>query len=153
MRCLYLNSPAMVAGMRSCLAAEGLDLTEEIAKGSLILTSDRSHLTDGKFEVNKMINLLHATLQQALADGYTALWATGDMTWEFGNKSNLDKLLDYERKLEEFMQKNLSLCGICQYHRDTLPPPAIEVGLHTHKAMYINDTLSRLNPDYTLAVN
>jgi hypothetical protein len=68
------------------------------------------------------------------------------MTWEFGNESNLLKLLDYERKLEEFMQENPALSGICQYHRDTLSPYAM--ALDTHKTVYVNQTLSRLNPHY-----
>jgi hypothetical protein len=34
-RCLYLNSPPMVAGMRSYLAAAGVDAEREIGLGSL----------------------------------------------------------------------------------------------------------------------
>jgi hypothetical protein len=148
LRCLYLNSPPMVTGMRSYLSAQGLDLNKEIARGALILTSAQDHLVNGRFDTDGMLNMLHTTVQQALADGYTALWATGDMTWEFGSEKNLDKLLDYERRLEDFMQKNLSLCGVCQYHRDTLPEHAIEIGVRNHKSIYINDTLSRMNLDY-----
>jgi hypothetical protein len=44
-RCLYLNSPAMVAGMSSCLAAQGLDVAHELSKSSLVLSSDQSHLS------------------------------------------------------------------------------------------------------------
>jgi hypothetical protein len=151
-RCLYLNSPAMVAGMRTYLAAEGLDLTKEIGKGALILTSDQSHLLNGKFNVDRMLDRLDLAVQEALAEGYAALWATGDMTWEFGSESNLDKLLEYEWRLEEFMKNNLCLHGVCQYHRDTLPQHAIDAGLRSHKAIYINETLSHLNPDYHLPV-
>jgi len=39
-RCLYLNSPPMVAGIRSYLAADGLDVALEVNNGSLILPSD-----------------------------------------------------------------------------------------------------------------
>lgn len=38
------------------------------------------------------------------------------MTWGFYNENNLDKLLEYERKLEEFMQENPLRSGVCQYH-------------------------------------
>jgi len=41
-----LNSPAMVAGFRSRLAAFGVDVADEVYKGALILSSDqgeRSH--------------------------------------------------------------------------------------------------------------
>jgi MEDS: MEthanogen/methylotroph, DcmR Sensory domain len=147
-RCLYLNSPAMVAGMRSWLSALGLEVTKELEKGALILSSERSHLEGGQFNIEKMLASLQTAVAQALADGYAGLWASGDMTWEMGENPDLAKLLEYEHALEQFMQTNLSLSGICQYHRDTLPPAAILVALRTHKDVRVNETLMRFNPHY-----
>jgi hypothetical protein len=147
-RCLYLNSPPMVAGMRSQLAAAGLNLVEHTESGALLLSSDQGHLVDGRFDVDRMLTLLNDAVGQALSDGYAGLWATGDMTWEFGNETNLDKLLEYERRLEELMHRNPALSGVCQYHRDTLPSHAIETALETHSIRYVNATLSRVNRKY-----
>jgi hypothetical protein len=69
-RCLYLNTPAMVAGMRCYLAAADVDVTHEITKGSLVLSPEREHLTDGKFDVERMISSLEDTVRRALNDGY-----------------------------------------------------------------------------------
>lgn len=148
-RCLYLNSPAMVAGMRSHLAAAGIDPRAQMERGALNLSSDQGHLIGGKFDVDRMIRLLRDSVQQALADGYVGLWAAGDMTWEFGSETNLDKLLEYERSLEEFMQGTPALSGICLYHRDTLPAHAIETALITHPTLFISATLSQLNSRYS----
>src|SRR6476620_6640420 len=120
-RCFYLNSPTMVAGMRSCLAATGLDLAREVKRGALVLSSDESHLIDGQFDSDRMLTMLEHAIDEALHDGFKGLWATGDMTWEFGNEKNFVKLLDYERGLEELFEKYISLSGVCQYHTDTLP--------------------------------
>jgi hypothetical protein len=147
-RCLYLNSPTMVAGMRCSLAAEGLDLSSEIEKGALILTSDQSHLSEGMFDVGRMLDLLKNAVQQALTDGYAGLWASGDITWELGGETNLDKLFDYEQRLDDFMQNNSSLSGVCQYDGKTLPLHAVETASRTHPEIYINETLSYLNPKY-----
>jgi MEDS: MEthanogen/methylotroph, DcmR Sensory domain len=54
-RCIYLNSPHMVAGMRSQMAAAGVDVAAEVAKGSLVVSSDRHHLIDGSFDVDLML--------------------------------------------------------------------------------------------------
>jgi hypothetical protein len=43
-RCLYLNSPPMVPGIRSYLAAASLDVPTEVEKRALILSSDQQHL-------------------------------------------------------------------------------------------------------------
>lgn len=145
-RCLYLNGPAMIAGMRSRLAAAGLDLKEEVERGALIFSSDQTHLVNGIFDPDRMIASLRGALERALAEGYAGLWAAGDMTWEFGNEHNLDKLLGYERRLDQVMSSHPGLCGVCLYHRDTLPSHAIQTALATHPALYVNATLSQLNP-------
>ena len=54
-RCLYLNSPAMVAGMRSHLFAAGTDVPKEIMKGSLVLSAESTHLVDGRFNIDRML--------------------------------------------------------------------------------------------------
>jgi hypothetical protein len=147
-RCLYLNSPAMVAGMSSYLAAKGLDVAHEVSNTSLILSSDQSHLSGGGFDVEKMIGKLEQAIVQALQDGYEGLWASGDMSWEFGTEKNLAKLLIYERRLEHLFLRQPMLCGICQYHGDLLPDKILRQSLLTHRAIFINETLSRLNGHY-----
>ncbi len=147
-RCLYLNSAPMVAGMRWYLVSAGLDLKAYTERGALVVSSDRDHLIGSKFDTARMISALSEALQRALADGFAGLWAAGDMTWEFGIEENLSKLLDYERQLEGFMQANPCLCGVCLYHRSTLPSHAIDTALKTHPAVYVSATLSQLNPLY-----
>lgn len=147
-RCLYLNSPPMVAGIRWQLVSAGLDLDKEIKRGALLLSSDQEHLVDGKFDSGRLLGSLDSALQRALADGYVGLWAAGDMTWEFGSEANLTKLLDYERQLEAYMENNVGLCGVCLYHRDSLPAHAIQTALKTHRALYVSASLSQLNPLY-----
>src|SRR5688572_26182530 len=82
-RCLYLNSPPMVAGMRSTLAALGIDVESEIAKTRLILSCDPVS-PDGVFNSAEMLAKLESALDESIKDGFKGLWASGDMTWEFG---------------------------------------------------------------------
>ena len=147
-RCQYLHSPSMVAGMRSYLFAAGIDVTKEILEGSLVLSSTNAHLLEGRFSIDRMIGMLEEAVQQALQDGYQGLWASGDMSREFGPEKDFSKLLDYEWRLEELFQTQPALSGICQYHADTLPPEVMRHGLVTHPSLFINQTLSRLNPHY-----
>lgn len=57
-RCLYLNSPAMVTGIRSYLEADDLDVAQEVSKGSLLLSSDQGYLVDGVFDPARMLAML-----------------------------------------------------------------------------------------------
>lgn len=149
-RCLYLNSRPMVAGIRSYLAAGGTDVESEIARGRLVLSSEPVVFVRGDFDGKRMLRQLEQTLDQALDDGYRGLWATGDMTWEFGSEKNLVGLLDYEYGLDALMVRRPELAGICQYHRDTLPSYVIRQARLTHSSIFINETLSLVNPDYVL---
>jgi len=137
----------MVAGLRSYLAAMDINVVSEIAKASLVLSSEPA-FPDGGFDAGAMLLKLEDALDQALNDGYKGLWATGDITWEFGPEKDFGKLLEYEQGLDELFQKRPELCGICQYHRDTLPAEAMQHGLLSHPGIFINDTLSRINPQY-----
>ena len=147
-RCLYLNSPPMVAGLRSYLFAAGVDVPKEVMKGRLVLSSDTTHLENGTFDVDRMLTKLSTAVIQARDEGYQGLWATGDMSWEFGSEKNLAKLLEYEWRLEELFHTFPTLAGICQYHSDTLPAEIIRQGLVSHHSLFLNETLSRLNPHY-----
>ena len=147
-RCLYLNSPVMVAGIRCYLAAAGIDIAHEVEKTSLVLSSDLRHLIKGRFDVDRMMRTLEDALSQALNDGYDGLWASGDMTWELGPQKDFSRLLEYEWRLEEFFHTHAALGGICQYHADTLPREVLRQGLLTHPLMFVNETLSLINPHY-----
>lgn len=146
-RCLYLNSSPMVSGLRSTLSAMGVNVASEVAKARLVMSSEPV-TKNGEFDVTAMIDQLEASLDQALADGYKGLWASGDMTWEFGIKRDFSKLMQYEMKLEELMAKRPALCGICQYHTDSLPHDVVRQALLAHSGVVINETLSRVNPHY-----
>jgi hypothetical protein len=147
-RCLYLNSQPMVAGMRSYLAATGVDVAHETTRTSLVLSSARQHLSDGRFEVERMMQSLEDALKQALSDGYEGLWATGDMTWEMGPEKDFSKLLEYEWQLETFFHDHPQLSGICQYHAGTLPREVLRHSLLVHPSLFVSETLSLINSHY-----
>jgi hypothetical protein len=148
-RCLYLNAPPMIAGVRSYLAAAGIDVAGEVHKGSLVVSSDESHLVNGRFDVDRMLILLERAIDKALDDGYDGLFAMGDMTWEFGSEKNFHKLREYEERLEQLFHSRPELQGICQYHTQTLSADVAEIALRTHRSCYINQTLSLMNQYHT----
>jgi hypothetical protein len=145
-RCLYLNSVPMVAGMRSTLAAMNIDVAE-VTKDSLILSSETVS-PGGEFNCDVMLGKIEDLLDQAIKDGYKGLWASGDMTWEFGPAKDFSKLMEYEVGLEDLFHRRKEFCGICQYHHDTLPRDAMRQSLLIHPTIVINETLKIINPHY-----
>lgn len=143
-RCLYLNSPAMVAGLRSSLSAMGVDVAREVTERRLLLSSDSSD----SFDIDEMLRLIEDALLKSIEDGFKGLWASGDMTWEFGAEKNFAKLLEYEHRLEQIFRSNEGLYGICQYHKGSFPMDALRNGFLSHQYLFINETISRTNPHH-----
>ncbi len=146
-RCLYLNSAPMVAGMGSTLASMDVDVVSEITNARIILSSEPVS-TGGEFDSKALLKKLEDALDHAIHDGYKGLWASGDMTWEFSPGKDFTKLLQYEMDLEELFNRRPELCGVCQYHKDTMPQEAMRNSLLAHPGIIISDTLVRVNPHY-----
>ncbi len=147
-RCVYLNSPPMVAGIRASLSAQGVDVEREVASKRLQLSSSHSYLVNGQFDPQRMITLLREGLASALADGYAGLWGSGDAGWEVGPVQDFSGLVEYERGLEVLLNAEPALSCICQYHADTLPEDVVRNGYALHRALFINETLTQINPRY-----
>jgi predicted HicB family RNase H-like nuclease len=148
-RCLYFDSERMVTGLQSHLAQIGVDVARETAQNSLVVSSHLGHLSeDQTFDIDRMIATLEDALNQTLRDGYIGLWASGDIAWEFGPMVDFGQLIQYEKRLEEFMCARTEMSGICQYHAGVLPPDAMQTGHEMHPSFFIDETQSRLNPVY-----
>ena len=145
-RVLVLGNPSMVEGAKRSLSYAGLDVEQELGKATLMFSSERPLLKNGCFDPIKMLKDLAAAVDKSVRDGYQGLWASGDMTWEFGDERNLKKLLEYEWELEKLLQRKPALSGIFQYHQSTLPLHVLGDALLTQPATYLNHTLHRVNP-------
>jgi signal transduction histidine kinase len=146
-RCLYLGNPEMVSMVDSALTEKGVDTDRETRRGALRLSSDRSHLKEGRFDPQAMVAMLRKLIDDAVREGFQGLCATGDMMWELGTEKNFERLLEYEALLENvFLEKPLQ--GICQYHRDTIPAQAVRDALLTHQSAYIGNVLNQDNLFY-----
>jgi len=147
-RCLYLNEESMLAAMRAYLAESGLDVERAIRSGSLVLSSDRDHLMNGRFDLKGMLAGLKSALDQALKEDYAGLFATGDMSWEFGPDADFTELMDYEWQLEDFFDAHPQLSGICQYNAGKFPHDVTQQALTAHPAIFINEEMSLPNPHF-----
>jgi hypothetical protein len=146
-RCMFLDSAPMVLGMRSQLAAAGVDTISEVANGRLVMSSERNYLIGGRrFDVDRMLQALAGAVQGALGGGFEGLWASGNIGWELGPERDFSQLLEYEWQLDGFIRDNPGLQGICQYHRDTLPREAVVDGVLSHSSLVLDQGRSLINP-------
>lgn len=133
----YLVNLQTAEQLRATLAAAGIEVDRLIEQGQLvILTAKDSYLRDGQFDPEKMIGLLGEETERALAEGYTAMRATGEMTWALAGEPGSERLVEYESRLNHFFPD--SKCyAVCQYDRRRFDSEMLLDILHTHpKVLY-----------------
>jgi PAS domain S-box-containing protein len=103
-----------------------------LASGQLsILTVDDAYMREGIFDPDRMIALLRTETERALAEGYSALRVTGEMTWALRGLPGSERLIEYETRLNEFFPGSKCL-AICQYDRRRFDPAVLLEVLRTH---------------------
>lgn len=114
----YLVNIQTAEQLRQTLAAAGIDVEALIARDQLVIqTAKEAYLQDGQFDPARMIAILGEETDKALADGYTALRATGEMTWALAGEPGSERLVEYESRVNEFFAANQKCYGLCQYDR------------------------------------
>jgi len=123
------------------LRDDGVDVESYLAREQLIiLTHDETYIKDGVFDPDGMLSLLKAKTEEALAEGYSALRVTGEMSWALRGLPDSERLIEYEIKLNEFLADNKCL-AICQYDRRRFEPATLLNVLRTHPVAFIGTEL------------
>jgi hypothetical protein len=136
-RMFYIVNIQTAAQLKTTLAQANIDVNELVDSRQLvILTAKEAYLKDGQFDPDKMISLLGEETDKALAEGYTALRATGEMTWALAGEPGSERLVEYESRLNEFFP-NKKCYAVCQYDRRRFDAEMLLDILHTHpKVLY-----------------
>jgi hypothetical protein len=129
---LYIVNVQSAEQLRATLTAAGIEADALVDKGQLvILTAKEAYLKHGEFEPDKMIALLSEETAKALAEGYTALRATGEMTWALAGEPGSERLVEYEALLNHFFPDK-KCYAVCQYDRRRFDAEMLLDILHTH---------------------
>jgi hypothetical protein len=148
-RCLYVVGEHDLTTFRDALAAGGIDVPAEEARGALILvTKHDAHLKGGAFDPRAMIDLLETAVNDALGAGFTGLCAAGDMNWVLDEAPGTERLAEYEAELNDFYRSSRAL-GLCLYRRN-LPNVVLDHCLATHAAVRVGGQILLTNPFYEL---
>ncbi|MEW6141738.1 MAG: PAS domain S-box protein [Chloroflexota bacterium] len=132
-KCIYIADTSTAEQVKGYLSQEGIDSAAAEQKGQLVVLSHTEAYTrEGSFDPDRMISLLIEATKQAVAEGYPALRATGEMTWALRGLPGSEKLIEYESKLNHDVFPHYPCLAICQYDRWKFDPEVIKGVLMTH---------------------
>ena len=147
-RCLYVCGEHTPAVVRIALAASGVDVVREEARGAIfLLTKESTYLQEGSFSASRMIGMLKNAVESAIADGFEGLCAAGDMTWLLDEAPGSEEMAEYEALLNHFYRNNRAV-GLCQYNRRRLPAAILDHCVATHPTVRIAGPILLTNPFY-----
>jgi two-component system, NarL family, sensor histidine kinase UhpB len=131
-RCLYIVDDRTIEEIVQAFEAAGVDVAQERQRGALrLVTSHDTYLQAGGFVPQAMIDLLRQAEAEALADGFSGLRMTGELTWSCGPAPGSDRLIEYEALLNHLPTYSKSVI-LCQYHHSRFGVPCIHDVLRTH---------------------
>jgi two-component system cell cycle sensor histidine kinase PleC len=131
-QCLYIADDNAAADVLDAMRIEGIDTDSAIRSKALMVIAKRdSYLRNGHFDPDIMIQFLREQVISAKAAGFRALRIAGEMTWALGSEAGVDRLMEYEAKLNYFFSDN-DIVAICQYNRNRFRPEIILDVIRTH---------------------
>ena len=116
------------------LKAGGLATAEPVAQGQLmVIPASEGYLSQPQFDPDGMIAVLNASIDDALADGYSGFCATGELPRGDRDVPAAELLTEYELKVGEICAARPTV-GLCQYDRALAGRPLVNAmcGLHDH---------------------
>lgn len=129
---IYLVNIHTAAHLEKILREAGIDPAPYLASGQLTIRAAKdAYLKDGEFIPEKMIQLLKEMTEGALAEGYPALRATGEMSWALTGEPGSERLVEYEALLNNFFPGSKCI-AFCQYDRRRFDSEMLLDILHTH---------------------
>ncbi|MCL4368931.1 MAG: MEDS domain-containing protein [Actinobacteria bacterium] len=147
-RCVYISDDRTTGEVTAALHAAGVDIDLERRRSALLFFTKRdAYLRSGTFDPASMIAFLMQATEQALADGFHGLCATGEMTWALGPEPGCERLIEYEALLNEFFPGSRAL-ALCQYNQSRSSPALIRDVLRTHPTVVVESRVYRDNPYY-----
>jgi hypothetical protein len=115
-RCIYVSGDTNMELLIDTLSKE-IDYVGAISKNQLLMLDKKdAYSKEGIFEPDKMIALIEELTNESLEQGYNGMAITGELSWllEYGN--GIDKIIEYEWKLNDRIFNRLEVSALCRYN-------------------------------------
>ena len=122
-------------------------LDEPLRTGQFrVLASEETYLRDGFFGHERMGLMLEDVLKEAEASPFGRVRTCGDMTWALREMPGTDELMEYESRVNAFLQ-NHDCTLMCVYDVNKFSGRAVMDVLATHPMVLMGDRMYE-NPYY-----
>ncbi len=135
------------ASLAELLEQHGVSCSCAKENGSLATAGTKDiYFQDGRFDPDRMLDMLRKYYLDSVADGYPAARVIGEMTPEVLTTPGGDRLLEYEARVSMLL-KDHPVTAVCQYDARLFDGATIMQVLKAHPLMVIRGSVVH-NPFY-----
>lgn len=154
-RASCFSEQVIEADLADFLCRHGLSYWENRDSGAVMLAGTKEvYFQDGRFDPDRMLNLLGQYYDESAARGYTGARVIGEMTPEVRRIEGGKRLLEYEAKVS-LLQRERPITTVCQYDARLFDGATIMDVLKVHPLMVVRGEVVRnpffLTPEEVLA--
>ncbi len=142
-RCVYVSDSGTAAAVSDAMRAGGVPVDHAVASGALAVAQYRDiYLAPGRFDPDAVLDFAAGAGVQAASEGFRGLRIAGEMAWALRGDPGADRILEYERKVNERIP-SVPVTAICQYDRTRFSPEVIRDVIRTHPLVLVGDRVCR----------
>jgi anti-sigma factor RsiW len=146
-QCVYIADDNSVEAVFAALGDGGVDVDSATRAGALrVITKGQAYVKPGYFDPEWMMSFWKLASDSATRAGFTALRATGEMTWALNGAPGIERLMEYEAKLNRFLAEHPA-SALCQYNTRRFPRELVRDAIQTHPTVISNGAVCK-NPEY-----
>lgn len=132
-KCIYVIDKDTAEKMLEAFLDKGVDLSLYKKKEQFSFLYGKNFVNHkGYFDSDLMIKALINETNRALKQGYTSLRIVEAVSNSFNDQKNCERLIAYEKKLDEDLFQNYPCIAICQYDQGILDQDIVKSALLTH---------------------
>jgi signal transduction histidine kinase/ActR/RegA family two-component response regulator len=138
---IYIADTHSPGAIRDLFRKGAFDVEPFLDCGQLVITGpEETYLRDGVFDPHGVLSLWREEVERAVAQGYTGLRATGEMSWALREPPGCEQLIDYEARVCEFCEDSQCL-ALCQYNQRHFGSDLLMDVLQTHRTIILGTEL------------
>lgn len=131
-RCIYVADDETPEAVLASLRRHGLDLDPaRDSKRFILLSKHDTYLRNGEFSLKAMLDMLAATIDEAVAAGFNGVRVTGEMTRSLEDAVGRGRFMEYESHVNDLFARHKVL-ALCRYSRAHVPPETLIQAVRTH---------------------
>ena len=146
-KCLYVDSDREKELILKAIGKD-LDPKKYVEKKQLIfLDKSKAYSEGGEFNPDKMIRLLKKMSLQAIDEGYEGIAITGELSWVLKYGDGIDRIIEYEWKLNEEIFGRFPISAICRYNMNRFSDDTLINVIQLHPYIIYKEKVNE-NPFY-----